>query len=133
MSGTSIFLLGEYWSSKTYFWRLRKNFWIRRGQEIIDLLKIDFNGLWSLITINLQPYKYSWKRSTPKTIERFSFSACSYHVTFCMFLSCLNGWVFVYVVVGLSFLFYLCTTFLVVPQNLWWIANRVPLCKSTVP
>ena len=74
--GTSMSLPGEYWSSKSYFWRRRKNFWIRGGQEIIDPLKIDFNGLWSLITINLHPYKYSWKPSTPKKREGFLFYLC---------------------------------------------------------
>ena len=45
VSETSMSLPGEYWSLKSYFWRHRKNFWIQGGQEIIDLLKMDFNGL----------------------------------------------------------------------------------------
>ena len=40
---TSMSLLGEYRSSKSYFWRRKKDFLIRGDQEIIDLLKIEFN------------------------------------------------------------------------------------------
>ena len=59
MSKTSISLPREYWSLNLYFWRRRKNFWIPGGQEILDSLKIDFNGFWSLVIINLSTYKYS--------------------------------------------------------------------------
>ena len=72
-SETSTSLPGEYWISKSCFWRLRKNFWIGGGQEIIDLLKIECNGLWSLNTINLWLYKYSWKRSAPKAFRYLHF------------------------------------------------------------
>ena len=50
---SNMLLLSEYCNSKSYFWRRRKNFWIQGGQEIIDLLKFDFNNLRSLIAINL--------------------------------------------------------------------------------
>ena len=76
VSETSISLPGEYWSSKSFFWRRRKNFCIL-GWQIFDLLKIDFNVLWSMITINLRPYKYSWNCSTSKIIERVYFSICA--------------------------------------------------------
>ena len=59
ISETSMSFSGKCWSSGSHFWRRRKNFSIRGVQEIIDLLKIDFSGLWSSITINLRPYKYS--------------------------------------------------------------------------
>ena len=77
LSKTSMFLPGKYWSSKSYFWRRTKNAWMWGGQETIYLLKIGFNCLWLLIMINLRPYKYSWKHSSLKTIERVSFSICS--------------------------------------------------------
>ena len=59
---TSMSLPGEYWSSKSYFWRCRNNFWIPGGQEIIDLLKIDFKDLWSLIMINLRSHEWCQKK-----------------------------------------------------------------------
>ena len=40
---TSMSLLGECRSSKSYFRRRKKDFLIRGDQEIIDLLKIEFN------------------------------------------------------------------------------------------
>ena len=37
------------------FANIEKNLWIQRGQLTMDLLKIDFNSWWSLITVNLLP------------------------------------------------------------------------------
>ena len=75
VSETSISQPGEYWSLKSYFWRHKKNSGYKEGKKLlIYILKIDFSCLLSLITLNLQLYNYSWKHSTPKTIERVSFS-----------------------------------------------------------
>ena len=84
-SETSMSLLGKYWSSKWYFSRHKKKFKIPGGQEIIDLLKIDFNGLWSLITMNLWSHKYSWRCLTPRIYREFSFLWVMFFKVSCSF------------------------------------------------
>ena len=52
-SKTNIVFPGEYFKSNSYFCKRRKNFWIRDGQLTMDLLKVNFTGWWSMITVNL--------------------------------------------------------------------------------
>ena len=47
-SETNIVSPGEYFKSNSYFVNVKK-------ASEYDLLKIDFNGWWSLITVNLRP------------------------------------------------------------------------------
>ena len=54
-SETDIVFPGEYFKSNPDFCKRGKNFWIRDGKLTMNLLKIDFNGWWSLITVNLRP------------------------------------------------------------------------------
>ena len=57
-SKTNIGFPGGYFKSNLYFCKHRKNFWIQGQQLTIDLLKIDFNDWWFLITVNLHPWRY---------------------------------------------------------------------------
>ena len=77
---TNIVLPGPYWALKSYFCNRRNNFWILGGHVTIDLLKIDFNGWWSLLMVNLRPHKYSWKRSTQESLFQFGQIVSRNHV-----------------------------------------------------
>ena len=52
---TNIVFPGEYFKSNSYFCKHRKNLWIWGRQLTMDLLKIDFNGWWSFIAVNIDP------------------------------------------------------------------------------
>ena len=64
----------------SYFCNRRNNFWILGGYVTIDLLKIDFNGWWSLLMVNLRPHKYSWKRSFREFLFQFGQIVSRNHV-----------------------------------------------------
>ena len=44
----------------------QKKFWLLEEPEFIDLLKMEFSDLRSMIMINIPACKYSWQSSTPK-------------------------------------------------------------------
>ena len=52
---TNIVFTGCILKLKIILLQTKEKFWILSGHKAIDLLKIYFNGVWSLIMVNLRP------------------------------------------------------------------------------